>query len=74
MGYSTMEKTNEELLLQVKQTGIPHEEMIRLAQTLRMSDAVKFARYTPANEDNEQNFRTTESTVQLLNNLNGSAV
>lgn len=74
MGYSTMEKTNEELLLQVKQTGIPHEEMLKLAQTLRMSDAVKFARYTPASEDNEQNFRTTETTVQLLNNLNGSAV
>jgi hypothetical protein len=74
MGLSTMEKTNEELILQVKQTGIPHEEMIRLAQTLRMSDAVKFARYVPASEDNEQSFRTTETTVQLLNNLNGSAV
>lgn len=74
LGYSTLEKTNDELLLQVKQTGMPHEEMIRLAQTLRMSDAVKFARYTPALEDNEQSFRTTETTVQLLNNLNGSAV
>src|SRR5688500_18092741 len=74
MGLSTMEKTNEELILQVKQTGIPHEEMIRLAQTLRMSDAVKFARYVPATEDNEQSFHTTQTTVQLLNNLNASAV
>jgi hypothetical protein len=74
MGYATMEKTNEELILQVKQTGLPHDELIKLAQVLRMSDVVKFAKYVPASEDNEQSMKTTASSVQLLNNLNASAV
>ena len=74
MGFATMEKTNEELLLQVKQTALSHEEVIRLAQVLRMSDAVKFAKYIPGSADNDQSFQTTETTVQLLNKLKGSAV
>ena len=74
MGFATMEKTNEELILQVKQTGVPHDDLIRLAQVLRMSDAVKFAKYIPASEDNEHSMKTTETSVQLLNNLHAGAV
>ena len=74
MGMPTMEKTNDEVLLLVKQTAMPHEEVLQMAQVLRMSDAVKFAKFVPAAADNEQSFKTTETTVQSLNNLQRSAV
>lgn len=53
---ATLQKTNDELILQVKQSGLPNDTFISLAQTLRMSDAVKFAKYIPENSDNEKVF------------------
>ncbi|MEJ7737737.1 MAG: hypothetical protein WKF97_09950 [Chitinophagaceae bacterium] len=65
----TMQKTNEELIMQVKQLNLPHESFIQLAQTLRMSDAVKFAKFNPENEDNELSYRHVKTTVELINEL-----
>jgi hypothetical protein len=64
-----MQKTNEELMLQVRQLGLPNEAFILMAQTLRMSDAVKFAKFVPADDDNEQSFRNIRTSIELLNNL-----
>ena len=74
IGLRTMEKTSEELLLQVKEANFPHDALISLAQTLRMGDAVKFAKFIPANEDNEQSFATAKVSVELLNNIYTSVV
>lgn len=70
MKVITMQKTSEELIMQVKQLGVPHESLIQLAQTLRMSDAVKFAKFNPENEDNELSYRHVKTTVELINELN----
>lgn len=69
MTVITMQKTNEELMLQVRQLGLQTETFILLAQTLRLSDAVKFAKFVPGNEDNEQSFRSIKTSIELLNNL-----
>jgi len=34
-----------------------------------MSDFVKFAKYLPGQNDNEQNFRVIESSIQILNKI-----
>ena len=66
---SAMQKTNEELLMQVQQSGISNELGISLAQTLRMSDAVKFAKFIPPGEYNDQNLQTIRDCIVALNNL-----
>jgi hypothetical protein len=69
LALSTMQKTSEELFLQVKDLGLPHDDFIAMVQTLRMSDAVKFAKYVPGNADNEESFRNIRKSIELLNNL-----
>lgn len=69
MLVSMMEKTNDELIMQLRRWDMPNEAVISLAQALRMSDVVKFAKYVPGERDNEQNFHTIKTSVEVLNNL-----
>ena len=64
-----MEKTNDELILQLTRWHIDNDSLISLAQTLRLSDVVKFAKFVPGEQDNEQSFNTIRSSVELMNNL-----
>ncbi|MEJ7767301.1 MAG: hypothetical protein WKF89_05785, partial [Chitinophagaceae bacterium] len=73
LSLATMQKTNEELMLQVQQLGLQHDALIPLAQTLRMSDAVKFAKFVPGIEDNEHSFSNIRSCIESLNNLQNRA-
>jgi hypothetical protein len=73
-GLRTMEKTSEEVLLHLKESNFPHEALLSLGQTLKMGDAVKFAKYIPEQVDNERNFQTTKSSVELINNSYSSVV
>ncbi|MHA4845100.1 hypothetical protein ACX0G7_13085 [Flavitalea antarctica] len=70
MDITSLEKTNNELILQLRQSGMSKERFNELAQTLRMSDFVKFARYQPAQSDNEQNWEVINTSIKTLNNLN----
>jgi hypothetical protein len=49
--------------------NISNDQFYRLAEALRMSDYVKFAKYMPGTEDNEKNMAVIESSVQLLNEI-----
>jgi hypothetical protein len=64
-----MTKTNEELILQLKQSDISKDQFSQLAQALRMSDFVKFAKYTPGTSDNEISFNIIKSSVDILNEI-----
>lgn len=70
MIMATMQKTNDQLMVQVKDTGLQNDSFIALAQALRMSDAVKFAKYVPDIGDNEKSFNDVKSSIHSLNNLN----
>jgi hypothetical protein len=63
----TMEKTNEELIIQLKGLNIPNDRFSLLVQALRMSDFVKFAKYHPDEQDNERNYEIIKSSIELLN-------
>jgi hypothetical protein len=65
-GVSTFERTNEELIVQVSKLLIPKDAFIKLAQSLRMSDFVKFAKYHPSDEDNKNNIDIVRSSIELL--------
>lgn len=69
MIMTTMQKTNDQLMVQVKDTGLQNDSFIELAQALRMSDAVKFAKYVPETGDNEKSFSDIKNAIHSLNNL-----
>jgi len=66
---ASMVKTNEELIMQLKELNISREQFSHLAQALRMSDFVKFAKYLPGENENEQNFDIIKSSVEILNTI-----
>jgi hypothetical protein len=66
---SSLEKTNEELILQVRQLGLPETQFYKLSEALRMADFVKFAKYVPGAEDNDQNMEVVGSSLKSLNEI-----
>lgn len=71
---ATMQKTNEEFILQLEKLGLPQEDFISLAQTLRMADAVKFAKFIPTEQEQTQSFRIVRQSIEQINNYNNRAV
>ncbi len=69
MNVTTAQKTSEELILQLKQMDLPPDQFTRLAQTLRMSDAVKFAKYVPPAIENNESFDHVKTSIELINNI-----
>ncbi len=66
---ASMVKTNEELIQQLRTLPLNSEQFAQLAEALRISDSVKFAKYLPDERDNERNFRIIQSSVELLNSI-----
>jgi len=66
---ATLEKTNEELIGQLRQTHMDKESFNQLVQALQIADFVKFAKYQPDEKDNERNFAVIEAAIKTLNNL-----
>ena len=50
-GVLSLQKTTDDLLLQLKDKGLSKEEFEKLCQSLRMGDMVKFAKYSPSEAD-----------------------
>lgn len=67
--WAARKKTNDELVQQLSGTDLPQNEMINFAQQLRMTDAVKFAKYIPSFEENNVAFETTKKSLQLLDGI-----
>lgn len=66
---SAMEKTSGELMLQLKQLNIPNDIFVSLAQTLRMNDAVKFARYQPPEQENNDSWNSIKQSIDQLDKI-----
>jgi BatD DUF11 like domain len=67
LGMVTMEKTSEELLLSLSGLGLDREVFSKLAATLRMGDFVKFAKYVPGPNENDNNLQAIRSAMMLIN-------
>ncbi len=65
-GISSLEKTNDELVMQLRDTRLSHPDYTLLAQALRMADFVKFAKYTPSTEDQEEAFQVIKNSISKL--------
>ena len=69
MKVATLEKTNGELIAQLRQMAIDKESFNQLVHALQIADFVKFARYQPDATDNEKNFAVIQSAIKTLNNI-----
>jgi hypothetical protein len=63
LNISSLAETSEELIRELRRLPLPAEEFSALAETLRMSDFVKFAKYLPEAADNEQHFKVIRNAV-----------
>jgi len=68
-GIASLQKTTDDLVVQLKSLNLPAEDFSQLAQTLRMSDFVKFAKYEPGENDKTDSFGTVKNFIEKIENL-----
>jgi len=68
--YSTLEKTNEEMILQLRNSKLSGDDFSNLAQALRMNDFIKFAKYIPSHGEREEVYRVIRNSIKELEELN----
>jgi hypothetical protein len=71
---SSFQRTSEELIMQLKKVDIPNDNFISLAQTLRMTDFVKFAKYRPSAGDDKSNYDVIRNSIEAMDKKVLSAV
>jgi hypothetical protein len=62
-GIHSLQKTTDDLVVQLKAIPVSKEQFEKLSQALRLSDFVKFAKYIPASEDDRNTFDTIKKTI-----------
>ena len=67
LGLVTMEKTSEELILSLSSMRLDREIFAKLAPALRMGDFVKFAKYVPGPNENDNNLEVIRSAIEFIN-------
>ena len=66
VGVSSLAETSEEVIGQLRRLPVAAGSFNEIAETLRMSDFVKFAKYQPGIADTEQHFRVVRSAIEAL--------
>ena len=61
--------TADELLLELRSLDLPQEKISGYAACLRLANAVKFAKYLPADYDNEKSFEETKNIIEAIQGL-----
>ncbi len=65
----SLQKTTDDLILQLKNINLDKEQFAQLSQALRLSDFVKFAKYIPAKEDDVNMFNTINNSITAIEQL-----
>jgi hypothetical protein len=68
-GIKSLQKTTDDLVVQIQSLNIPKDPFDRLAQSLRMADFVKFAKYIPVQEDDRIAFENIKQGVTEIEQL-----
>jgi LPXTG-motif cell wall-anchored protein len=69
-GIHSMQKTTDDLAVQLKTVNIPKDLFERLSQSLRLSDFVKFAKFEPTPEDDKSSFEVIKQAVDHIEQMN----
>jgi len=72
-GIASLQKTTDDLVVQLRLLKLSEEDFSQLAQTLRMSDFVKFAKYEPNEADKANSFKTIKSSIDKIESLSADS-
>lgn len=67
-GIQSFSQTTDELALMIKPLQLSKETYSNLVETLRLSDAVKFAKFTPTEEEKDQSLTIIGKTIEAIEN------
>ena len=67
-GIESLQKTTDDLVVQLKSLKLNEEDFSRLGQALRVSDFVKFAKYEPAESDRQDSFAAVKASIDNIEN------
>jgi hypothetical protein len=62
----SLQKTTDDLILQIKSIGLSAGEYTQLSQALRLSDFVKFAKFNPTETDNASTFDSIKNSIEMI--------
>lgn len=65
-GILSLQKTTDDLLIRLKDKDLPREEWEALCQALRLGDMVKFAKYNPAETDNQTALEVIRNAITRI--------
>jgi len=65
----SLQKTTDHLVVQMKSLNLNEERFNQLAQALRLSDFVKFAKYIPGDEDNRAAFEAIKNSIEEIEKI-----
>jgi LPXTG-motif cell wall-anchored protein len=65
-GVLSLQKTTDDLIIQLKAINLDNEQYTVLAQALRLSDFVKFAKFVPGTEENKNVFETIKGSIDTI--------
>ena len=68
-GLLSLQKTTDDLVVQLKDIQLSKEQFEALSQSLRLSDFVKFAKYIPAEEDKTKVFVVIENSIDTIEKI-----
>jgi hypothetical protein len=69
-GIRSLQETTDDLVLQLKDLPVSKDNFNQLAQTLRLSDFVKFAKYNPTAEDDAVLLNGIKQSIQAIEQVN----
>lgn len=65
-GLQSFSKTTDDLSMQMLDLNLRSETYNELIQTLRLSDAVKYAKFSPDKEENHRSIETIQKTIDAI--------
>lgn len=68
-GIHSLQKTSDDLVVQLRTIPIAKEQFEKLSQSLRLSDMVKFAKYIPGSEDDRNTFEIIKQTINQIEQI-----
>lgn len=69
-GIHSLQKTTDDLVVQLRDVGLLKAGFDRLSQALRLSDFVKFAKYIPSENDDRESLEAIRSSIEEIERMN----
>lgn len=68
-GIHSLQQTTDDLMVQLRSLSLPKQQFDELAQYLRLSDFVKFAKYVPSSDDDDKIFLIVKKTIEDIEQI-----